>query len=132
MTLPLVAGGSVIGALNIFADGTEGFTDQDIEVARSIASPAAVTLANGRAYRQAKRLAAQLEEAMTSRVVIEQAKGILMVTRRCDPDQAFEMLREVSQRSNRKLRDVAGDLVGQAAPARARTTKASRRPTASR
>lgn len=115
VTLPLIAGGIVIGALNIFADNTDGFTERDIEVARSIASPAAVTLANGRAYRQAKRLATQLEEAMSSRVVIEQAKGILVVTRRCDPDQAFEMLRAISQRSNRKLRDVAGDLVSQAA-----------------
>ncbi len=117
VTLPLVAGRIVIGALNIFADGSDGFTDHDIAVARSIASPAAVTLANGRAYRQATRLAEQLEEAMTSRVVIEQAKGILVVTRGCDPDRAFEMLREVSQRSNRKLRDVAADLVTRAASA---------------
>ena len=121
VTLPLVAGGAVIGALNIFADGHDGFCDQDIEVARTIASPAAVTLANGRAYRQATRLAEQLEEAMTSRVIIEQAKGILVVTRRCDPDQAFEMLREASQRSNRKLRDVAGELVNQATAAGQRT-----------
>jgi uncharacterized protein YdbL (DUF1318 family) len=113
----LVAGGAVIGALNIFADGDDGFTHQDIEVARNIASPAAVTLANGRAYRQATRLAQQLEEAMTSRVIIEQAKGILVATRRCDADRAFEMLREVSQRSNRKLHDVAHELVSQAASA---------------
>lgn len=57
MTMPLLAGGAVIGALNIFADGTDRSTDQDIEVARNIASPAAVTLANGRAYRQATCLA---------------------------------------------------------------------------
>lgn len=45
--MPLVAGGTVVGALTIFAHGTDGFSDQDIEVARSIASPAAATLANG-------------------------------------------------------------------------------------
>ncbi|TVR33890.1 MAG: ANTAR domain-containing protein [Nitriliruptor sp.] len=122
VTMPLVAGGTVVGALNLFADAIDGFSDQDIEVARSIASPAAATLANGRAYRQATRLVEQLEEAMTSRVIIEQAKGILVATRRCDPDQAFEMLRAVSQRSNRKLRDVAGDLVDHAASAGTTTT----------
>ena len=126
VTLPLVAGGTVIGALNIFADGDDGFCDEDIAVARTIASPAAVTLANGRAYRQATRLAEQLEEAMTSRVVIEQAKGILVVTRRCDPDQAFELLREVSQRSNRKLRDVADELVNQAVSVGERATGGKR------
>lgn len=115
VTVPLVAGGTVVGALNIFADGTDGFSDRDIEVARSIASPAAATLANGRAYRQATRLVEQLEEAMTSRVIIEQAKGILVATRRCGPEEAFEMLRAISQRSNRRLRDVALDLVNHAA-----------------
>lgn len=52
-----------------------------------------------------------LDEAMRSRAVIEQAKGILMARSQLSPDEAFDMLRRVSQRENRKLRDIAADLV---------------------
>jgi AmiR/NasT family two-component response regulator len=48
---------------------------------------------------------------MESRAVIEQAKGILMSTHRIDADTAFDLLRGRSQASNRKLRDVAADIV---------------------
>jgi AmiR/NasT family two-component response regulator len=48
---------------------------------------------------------------MQHRGVIEQAKGILMATHRCSPDEAFTMLRQRSQTDNRKLRDIAIDIV---------------------
>ncbi|GAA4557409.1 ANTAR domain-containing protein [Pseudonocardia xishanensis] len=53
----------------------------------------------------------QLESALRSRPVIEQAKGMLMLVHRCDEDQAFRVLIAVSQASNRKLRDIASELV---------------------
>jgi AmiR/NasT family two-component response regulator len=56
---------------------------------------------------------------MQSRAVIEQAKGILMVTRRCDADAAFDGLVELSQSTNRKLREVAELLVREASTASA-------------
>jgi len=59
----------------------------------------------------ALRLAAQMREAMESRAVIEQAKGMLIAAHRCTPDEAFQMLSKSSQRSNRKLRDVAKAMV---------------------
>jgi len=59
-------------------------------------------------------LAQQLREAMQSRAVIEQAKGIVMAQQRCTVDEAFERLTKVSQNSNRKLRDVARALVEEA------------------
>jgi AmiR/NasT family two-component response regulator len=52
---------------------------------------------------------------MQSRAVIEQAKGIIMVERRCPADEAFAMLTKISQNSNRKVRDVAAALVARAA-----------------
>jgi AmiR/NasT family two-component response regulator len=52
-----------------------------------------------------------LQAAMETRAPIEQAKGILMATHRCSPDEAFEMLSTESQTQNRKLRDVANDLI---------------------
>ncbi|HUQ62598.1 MAG TPA: ANTAR domain-containing protein [Acidimicrobiales bacterium] len=54
---------------------------------------------------------AQLEEALTTRDVIGQAKGILMVRQSCSADEAIDVLRRASQRANRKLRDIAQDLV---------------------
>ena len=58
-------------------------------------------------YWAAHHLSGQLEMALTSRAAIEQAKGILMGTRRCTADEAFETLRAKSNSTNRKLREVA-------------------------
>ncbi|MCU1690359.1 MAG: hypothetical protein JWN20_2287 [Jatrophihabitantaceae bacterium] len=57
---------------------------------------------------------AQVEEALASRAVIEQAKGIIMCERRCTPDEAFQVLRQVSQKSNARLHDLAQALVDSA------------------
>jgi AmiR/NasT family two-component response regulator len=59
---------------------------------------------------QAERIA-QLESALRSRPVIEQAKGMLMLVLRCDEDRAFRALIAASQSSNRKLRDIASEVV---------------------
>ncbi|MFL6048664.1 MAG: ANTAR domain-containing protein, partial [Gaiellales bacterium] len=62
-------------------------------------------------YRSTARLARDMADAMRSRAVIEQAKGMLMADQRIDADQAFQRLTELSQRSNVKLRDIAQRLV---------------------
>jgi AmiR/NasT family two-component response regulator len=62
-------------------------------------------------YETTRNRAIHLDAAMRSRAVIEQAKGILMSQRRCDADTAFDLLAAASQRSNRKLRDIAQSLV---------------------
>ena len=59
-------------------------------------------------------LTEQLQEALLSRAVIDQAKGVLMERLACDADTAFAALREASQRMNRKVRDLARDLVANA------------------
>lgn len=56
-----------------------------------------------------------LQRRLESQPVIEQAKGILMARSHCSPDEAFDMLRRASMRMNRKLRDVAADIVDSAA-----------------
>jgi AmiR/NasT family two-component response regulator len=75
---------------------------------------AGVALANMHLHQAQGKVAEQLQEAMQSRATIEQAKGILMGERRCTSDEAFNLLVELSQKSNRKLRDVAQALVDQA------------------
>ncbi|GAA1634993.1 GAF and ANTAR domain-containing protein [Actinoplanes couchii] len=99
----------VNGALTVYGSGLSGAGMP--ELARSFARYAAVALANAHLYDTTAGLARQMQAAMESRAVIEQAKGIIMGERRCSPDEAFAILTRVSQDSNRKLRDVASALV---------------------
>ncbi len=107
-SLPLKVGDNAIGALNLYSRrGSFGKAPAHTEVAEAFARQAAVALANAQAYHQARELAQHLEEALKSRDVIGQAKGIVMERERCTAEQAFDILRAVSQSRNIKLRDVA-------------------------
>jgi AmiR/NasT family two-component response regulator len=68
-------------------------------------------LANATAYWSARAKAEQLEAALASRAVIEQAKGIIISTMRCTADEAFGILTKQSQQQNRKLREIATEIV---------------------
>ncbi len=116
LAAPLVAGGRGIGSLNLYSTSQDGFDALDEALVGLFTGQASVALANAQVYRAAQQLSEQLTEALASRAVIEQAKGALMVTRRVDAEQAFTLLREHSQRSNRKLRDVAADVLRSGAP----------------
>jgi putative methionine-R-sulfoxide reductase with GAF domain len=112
ISLPLMADGRGIGALNLYSTATAAFSEQDEAVLSEIAWPMAAVLSNAQAYWGAVELGQQLREAMDSRSVIEQAKGVLMATSKgVDADQAFVLLRAASQRENRKLRDIASEIV---------------------
>ncbi|BCJ40649.1 transcriptional regulator [Actinoplanes ianthinogenes] len=102
-------------ALNIYAEAVCAFDDDAVALAETFAGYAAVALANAHLYDTTMTLAQHMQTAMETRAVIEQAKGIIMGQRRCDADEAFAILARASQESNRKLRDVAGDLVERAA-----------------
>jgi GAF domain-containing protein len=112
LSLPLVAGEESVGALNLYSRVSEGFTTDDEEVGQELAAAAAIVLVNASAYWEASQLSQQLGEAMRSRAVIEQAKGILMArSPQLSADDAFELLRKASQRENVKLRDIAQRIV---------------------
>jgi GAF domain-containing protein len=100
-----------IGALNVYGRGPATFDDEEVRLAATFAGYAAVSLANAALYNSTAELAAQMQQAMASRAVIEQAKGILVRDNRCSPDEAFAMLVRASSVSNRKLRDIAHSLV---------------------
>ncbi len=101
----------VTGALNIYSVDPAAFDEEAITLAQTFAGYAAVALANAHLYDTTATLAQQMQAAMDSRAVIEQAKGILMARRRCSADEAFALLSKASQDTNRKLRDVAAALV---------------------
>jgi GAF domain-containing protein len=110
LALPLVTRNQVTGALNLYSL-TQSFDSDDLAVAEAFATQAAVALRNAETYQRTRDLVDGLNEALASRDVIGQAKGILMAQARCDPDEAFDILRAESQRRNVKLRDVAAGLV---------------------
>jgi GAF domain-containing protein len=116
LSLPLIAGSNGLGALNLYARRSGGFTTDDETLGLELASAAAIVLANASAYWEANQLSEQLNQAMRSRAVIEQAKGILMArSPDLGPDEAFEVLRKASQRENVKLRDIAQRIVDRTA-----------------
>jgi GAF domain-containing protein len=112
LSLPLMVGGEGIGALNLYGSHRAQFLEEEDD-GEVYASHAAVALANAQAYWDQATRADGLEVAMKSRAAIEQAKGIIMATSQCGPDEAFAVLRQQSQAENRKLREIAADLVRQ-------------------
>ncbi len=112
LSLPLVAGDESLGALNLYARVPAGFSEADEAIGFDLAAAAAIVLANASAYWGAAQLSQQLSEALSSRAVIEQAKGILMArSAELSADDAFAMLRQASQRENIKLREIAQRIV---------------------
>jgi len=107
---PLRQNGSV-GALNLYAKTVHAFDDRAVAVAETFAKQASIALHNAQTYTAARVLSTQLAEALQSRDVIGQAKGILAERKGITTDEAFEMLRAASQKENLKVRDVAQRLV---------------------
>jgi GAF domain-containing protein len=111
LSVPLLANGGAFGALNLYSRQEAGFDAEGTADAQLFANQAAVVLSNAAALEAAGVKHAQYEEALVTRDVIGQAKGILMARQSCDADEAFDVLRRASQRANRKLRDIAQELV---------------------
>ena len=114
MSIPVPLQREVSAALNVYGTEEHAFDDQAAELGATFAAYAGVALANMHLYEAQERVAEQLQTAMASRAVIEQAKGILMGSRHCGAEEAFGILVTISQDTNRKLRDVAQALVDQA------------------
>lgn len=111
VSIPLSIDGSTVGALNLYGFQPHAFDQAARQHAETFATQAATALTLAlRSAAQAEDTA-QLEQALTSRTVIDQALGILMAQQHCTADDAFALLRARSQNGNRKLRAVAADLI---------------------
>jgi len=111
LSVPLPVSERVSGALNIYAREAHAFDEQARAAALRFAPYASVAVANMHAYQDARDMAGNLQIAVESRAVIDQAKGILMERYKLTADQAFQALAAVSMRRNRKVRDIADELV---------------------
>ena len=97
----------VIGALNLFRAGPGALDPADIRVGQALADVATISLLHERSMRHSDALNEQLQTALNSRVIIEQAKGKLAERLGMDMDQAFTLLRDRARTSNRRLSDLA-------------------------
>jgi transcriptional regulator with GAF, ATPase, and Fis domain len=111
LSLPLLLTDRVVGALNVYAHDRDVFTASAVRMGERFSAPAAVAVANAQVLAQTQRLAAQLESALTSRAVIDQAIGIVMSRSGASAAEAFDVLRARSQHDHVKLADVARRLV---------------------
>jgi len=110
LSSPLEVRGEVFASLNLYSRARK-FDEEARQLSALFAGPAGTTFANALAYAAAAKLNENLREAIATREIIGEAKGILMARQACTSDEAFDILRRASQRTNRKLRDIAVELV---------------------
>ncbi len=107
--LPMRLRDDVIGTLNLFGSGP--LAETDARIGQALADVATIAILQERAIRHQEMLAEQLQHALTSRVVIEQAKGVLAERGNLDMEQAFDRLRRYARNTNARLTDVARGVV---------------------
>jgi GAF domain-containing protein len=107
LSAPMVAGDDSVGAIKVYARQPLAYDSPAEHLLTMFAAQAAVLIANVQRLEKAKRLSDQLKAALRSRDVIGMAKGVLIGREGIDEAQAFAMLVSVSQRENKKVRDVA-------------------------
>jgi GAF domain-containing protein len=114
LSLPLLLPDKVVGAINVYAHGKDVFDQHAVELGELFAAPAAVAVHNAQVLARAKALATQLQTALCSRAVIDQAIGILRGRTGASAEEAFARLRAISQAENTKLAAVAQRILDEA------------------
>jgi hypothetical protein len=109
--VPMRADGMTIGALNLFRSKVGRLAEPDVPVSQGMADIAAIGLLSERRSRETHNTVSQLQRALQSRVVIEQAKGILAERLEVSMDEAFARLRGHARAHRRRLSQVANDLI---------------------
>jgi transcriptional regulator with GAF, ATPase, and Fis domain len=109
--LPMRLRTSVIGALNLFSEQAQDLPEATLRLGRGLADVATIGLLQARTIRERDVLAEQLQTALNTRVLVEQAKGVLAERHQIDVDLAFTLLRAAARRSNRRLADLCRDVV---------------------
>lgn len=109
--VPLRLRDQTIGVLNLFGDHDMLLEERQLSSAQALADIATIGLLNERAFRESRLVAEQLQYTVTSRVVLEQAKGVLAVTLNCTVDEAFSVMRSYARDHKRRLSEIAGQVV---------------------
>lgn len=109
--VPMRLRGRVLGALNLFGEGVGVLEDSDLDLAQALAYVACVAIVNEKSASDHLTVNSQLQHALTSRIVLEQAKGVIAQTGGLEIDDAFKVLRRYARDHGRKLGDIAHDVV---------------------
>ena len=109
--IPMRLRGQILGAMNVFSTNPSPIDDETLALGQALADIATVGLVQQRTVREAQLLGEQLQSALQSRVVIEQAKGIVAERRQVDMGAAFELIRGHARSTGTKLSVVAEQLV---------------------
>jgi transcriptional regulator with GAF, ATPase, and Fis domain len=107
----LEVGKGALGAINLMSYTPNAFDEDAIAVGAVFAAQAGVALSNAQTHQKNEQKVEQLQEGIQTRQVIGQAVGIIMATRHLNAEDAFEILKTISQHTNVKLRQVAAGLV---------------------
>ncbi len=108
--VPMRLRGQTIGALNLFRSEPGSLNDDDVVIAQALADVATIAILQHRAAREAQVLTEQLNHALNSRIVIEQAKGMIAERHRIDIEHAFARLLNHARNHNLRLVEVATDI----------------------
>jgi GAF domain-containing protein len=114
LALPMVVQDRAVGGFNLFSNDVAAFDGDAADTAGLFAALAGLAVAGSLAYWHQHGVVQHLEEALRTRPAIEQAKGIIIARDGVAPEEAFDILRRASQRSNRKLREIAVEIVERA------------------
>jgi GAF domain-containing protein len=114
--LPLRLRGTVIGALNLFHSDATAMKQPDLDVAQAFADIATIAILQHRALREGQVVNEQLNQALNSRVVIEQAKGMVAEREGLDMQQSFAMLRTHARNHNLRLAELAASVISGSMP----------------
>ncbi|MGA3218889.1 MAG: GAF and ANTAR domain-containing protein [Acidimicrobiales bacterium] len=117
--LPMRLRGTVIGALNLFHVEPGEMREAEVDAAQALADVATIAILQHRAALGAQVVNQQLEHALNSRIVLEQAKGMVAERENLNMEQAFSALRRHARNHNLRLVDVAEAIIGGALPASA-------------
>jgi GAF domain-containing protein/ANTAR domain-containing protein len=124
MSLPLLLPDRVVGAINVYAYGKDAFDEHAAEFGELFAKPAAVAVHNAQILADALALTVQLQTALSTRPVIDQAIGLIRGRTGRSAEDALTQLRAMSQAEHRRLAEVAQNMLDEAVRrvrARART-----------
>ena len=111
LSLPLPVENYLVGALNLYSKTPHAFEPSSLILGEALAAHITAALSSEESRRGHRTRAENLERAMVTRSIIEQAKGMIMVQRKCTAGDAFDILRQISMEENVRLAEVATQLV---------------------
>jgi GAF domain-containing protein len=109
--IPMRVGNLTVGALGLYGPTPRAWTERDLLVGGMLASVASGHIFNTNVLRRQQRLTRQLQHALDSRIVVEQAKGVIANARRTTPESAFELIRSHARKNRIAVHAVAKGIV---------------------